>query len=106
MQSTLKSILSAVIILFVSLVLVEGAVFLIYRPAVPEAVETDELEGVDSLDVQSGRKKAGLGFRDPGMALHPYLGYVYLPKNRRSPDNPGHPEISVSRRPSEWTAIQ
>lgn len=30
-------------------------------------------------DPRAGRERAGLGFQDPSMSLHPYLGYVFTP---------------------------
>lgn len=95
-SATVKAMLFLGAVLVATWVLIEGAVFLIYRPPMPEPVETDLLADVDSVDVRSGREQAGLGFRDPSMVLHPYLGYVFLPKDRRPADNPGHPQISIS----------
>lgn len=77
--------------------LLEAAVQLIYRPSVPpvaaERTETD----VDTLatpDLRAGRERAGLGFRDPSMCIHPYFGYVFLPNEERT--EPGHPGIAIS----------
>lgn len=45
-------------------------------------------------DVRAARERAGLGFRDPAMSLHPYLGYVYTPRKEGDPPLP--PGIHIS----------
>jgi hypothetical protein len=59
----------------------EAGVFLVYRPRI-ESIPLAAAESDSSLspDVRPGREQAGLGFKDPVMVLHPYLGYVFLPK--------------------------
>ena len=91
-----KRVLFSLITVVVAVLLFELAVLVIFRPVTPGDEEVAALEDVDSLSVAPGRERAGLGFRDPSMTLHPYLGYVFLPKDRRSPDNPGHPAIAIS----------
>ena len=86
----------AVVIVGMSIGCLELAVWLVFRPSMPGEEATLAAAAVDSAAVRSSRERAGLGFRDPSMTLHPYLGYVFLPKNRRSADNPGHPAIAVS----------
>ena len=91
-----KRVLFTIATLIIAVVLGELAVLAIFRPAPAGVALTIPVADVDSIDTKSGREKAGLGFRDPSMTLHPYLGYVFLPKDRRSPDNPGHPKIAIS----------
>jgi hypothetical protein len=51
-------------------------------------------EAPTAPDLRPGRERAGLGFQDPSTALHPYLGYVFLPKEKRGGE--GRPGIAVS----------
>ncbi len=92
-----KTVGTAVVTLVVAYLLLELAVLAIYRPQVSGAEEAAvAIAGADTLSNKAGREEAGLGFRQPTMVVHPYLGYVFLPKDRRSPENPGHPAIAVS----------
>ncbi|NNE44617.1 MAG: hypothetical protein HKN12_10440, partial [Gemmatimonadetes bacterium] len=58
---------------------------------------TADSTAADSTDtgpnLKKGREKAGLGFKDPNMVLHPYLGYVFRP---RPPDAEGPFRIAIS----------
>lgn len=45
-------------------------------------------------DVRAARERAGLGFRDPAMSLHPYYGYVYTPRKPTDPPLPRGLHIS------------
>ena len=67
----------------------ETVVHLVYRPEIPLPAAADSLA---TPDPTPGREQAGLGFRDPSMTLHPYLGYVFLPPSER--DTP--PRIPIS----------
>lgn len=68
------------------------------RTAVDET-DAGATEGADTTttsdgpDIKKGREKAGLGFKDPNMVLHPYLGYVFRP---RPPDAEGPFPIAIS----------
>jgi hypothetical protein len=77
-----------------AIAVVEAIVWIAWRPsldALPEVAVPEE-----DPDLKTGREQAGLGFQDPTMSLHPYLGYVFLPKEERPPGAPGHPAISIS----------
>ncbi len=98
-----KGIGLAIAVLLAAYVLLETSVQLLYRPEVPlPSRSTDETPApadslTDSLgtpDMKPGRERAGLGFRDPSMALHPYLGYVFWPNEER--ETPGPAAIPVS----------
>ena len=95
-QSFGKRVVSAIVVALVTIGLLELVVFLVFRPSMPGVEDEIPVAAVDSAAVRSSRERAGLGFRDPLMTLHPYLGYVFLPKDKRSPANPGHPAIAVS----------
>jgi hypothetical protein len=45
-------------------------------------------------DARAGRERAGLGFKDPYMVLHPYLGYVFRPRKDASGDAPSRIAVS------------
>jgi hypothetical protein len=72
----------------------EGISFVLGRAVLrgaPAAVGDPEAA---APDVKAGRERAGLGFQDPAMSLHPYLGYVYTPPK---PGGDGPPKgISIS----------
>ena len=73
MPSTLKLILSAVVILVVALVLVEGAAFVIYRPVVPETETAYDAESPYRGVVEMGYsqlREAGVELRNAGVAFH------------------------------------
>jgi hypothetical protein len=74
---------------------VEVIVWAAYRPAVGTSFGEagDELEIV-APDPKPGREQAGLGFRDPAMSLHPYLGYVYTP--REDPEAEAAAAVKIS----------
>jgi hypothetical protein len=76
-------------------VAVEAIVFVAYRPIVGASFGevAEEAERL-APDVKPGREKAGLGFQDPNMSLHPYLGYVFTPKDEEAPE--GQFRIPVS----------
>lgn len=87
--SRAKNVLFTAATLLLVYVLVEGAVWLAYPSLTGSGFRDDgrALEDVPSPDPTPGREAAGLGFRDPAMSIHPYLGYVYTPR----PDgNEGH----------------
>jgi hypothetical protein len=100
-----RRIVFSVALVVLGLVLAEIAVYVVYRPSLPEIAgggtgDGDDPSGgapTDSTlpDVRSGREKAGLGFKDPFMVLHPYLGYVFRPREETSGDAPP-PAIAVS----------
>jgi hypothetical protein len=95
--STGKRIFFVVATVLVAAVLVEAAVWAIFRPAVIEVEALAAVEEVaDTTNVNPGREKAGLGFRDPSMTLHPYLGYVFLPNKYRAADAQAPPAIAIS----------
>jgi len=74
---------------------IEAVSFALYRSMVRDSGE-EAAAGPEALapDVKPGRERAGLGFKDPAMSLHPFLGYVYTP--RQEGDDPLPPGISVS----------
>jgi hypothetical protein len=76
--------------------LFEIAVLIIFRPALPQDEGAPDTEPAAGIDTRGAREKAGLGFRDPSMTLHPYLGYVFLPRSHRPADSPGNPAIAIS----------
>lgn len=87
-----RRVLFSVIVLAGCYGLLEGVVHLVFQPVVPVPLEVTA--DTAQPDVTVGREAAGLGFRDPTMALHPYLGYVYLPNAER--ETPGPAAIPVS----------
>jgi hypothetical protein len=95
--SRAKRIVFAIALAVLAYLLVEGIVFLAYRPGIagPTAVAEAEADSALSApDVNPGREKAGLGFKDPVMVVHPYLGYVFLPKEEW--EDPGKSAIAIS----------
>ena len=83
----------------VLLLMVYGAIEVIalvaYRPLVGSTFGEvgDELDRM-APDVKAGREKAGLGFQDPNMSLHPYLGYVFTPKDDDAEEGTFHIPVS------------
>ena len=58
----------------------EGIAFVADRFVVGD-VDLSAVAIADSIDARGGRERAGLGFKDPAMSLHPFLGYVYTPRD-------------------------
>lgn len=77
---------AAVIALLVGYGLLELAVLLVVSPdaTVPANMAAPVAPVAPDDDMRAARERAGLGFRDPMTALHPYLGYVYLPKSEHA----------------------
>jgi len=89
-----KRLAFTVLAIALAAAVVEGFVWIVWRPGLDAL--PDVAEPLPEADAKPGREQAGLGFRDPSMCLHPYLGYVFLPPPERSADAPAHPAISVS----------
>lgn len=92
--------MSSIALALLGLVLAEVVVALVFHPTLPEVAGQPEggagAAPPDTLpDVKAGREKAGLGFKDPLMVLHPYLGYVFLPPSEL-PDSVDAPRIAIS----------
>lgn len=92
-SSTLRNLAVILVAVLFGYALLETAVHVVFRPvaALPVAAAADSLS---APDLQAGRERAGLGFRDPAMSLHPYLGYVFLPHEERA--TPGPAAIAIS----------
>ncbi len=91
----LKKIAFWLLLIVLVAVSIEGIAALLYRGVLGETMgdAAVELEAL-APEVAEGREKAGLGFKDPAMSLHPFLGYVYTPKD--SGDAPPPAGISIS----------
>ncbi len=76
-----KDLLFWIVLLLMVYGAVELIVLLAYRPLAGSSFSAvQEQADVVAPDRRAGREAAGLGFQDPNMALHPYLGYVFRPK--------------------------
>ncbi len=70
----------------------EAVARLAYKPITGTSFSEPALAAVDAVVAEdegagrTAREQAGLGFQDPLLSLHPFLGYVYTPK---SPDQEG-----------------
>jgi hypothetical protein len=83
-----------VLLLAFVVVAIEGTVFVANRTLLASAL-SDVGDVPETPDLHPGREQAGLGFRDPSMCLHPFLGYVFLPRNERADPGPGTIAISA-----------
>ncbi|MBZ0268428.1 hypothetical protein K8I85_09760 [bacterium] len=72
----------------------EGISFALGRIVLRDAPAATRDPEAPAPDLKAGRERAGLGFQDPAMSLHPFLGYVYTPP-RPGADGPP-PGISIS----------
>ena len=88
-KRTLFSLLAVALVLAVA----EGIVFAASRTLL-SSVRVDVGDVPETPDLRPGREQAGLGFRDPSMCLHPFLGYVFLPHDERP--EPGPARIAIS----------
>ncbi len=70
--------LLALVALAVAYGLLELVVQLAWSPEVVQPFEEAARE-MPAEELRAAREQAGLGFRDPGQTVHPYLGFVYVP---------------------------